>query len=221
MSEKTSTQFSMDIGSRLSLELRGIELKLNSMIIGYVKGKFVLSSIPVVPEVNRNNLFQHIYNGNDVTVRYLQEGMVLGFKSEILHFTFAPIPLLFLTYPERVETYNLRNAPRITCFFPAQTHLAGQPRSSVISNISLTGCCIYLDGATAKLQNLDIDDTVRIECPTLFGNHGTVVDCKIKRIGKQRDKLELGTKFMNIPEDLKGQLQQFLDHAVNFFDIGI
>lgn len=207
--------FNADVGAKMSMELDGLDYKLASSVVGFVKGKFLVTSIPLASGVNRQQLLQHLYNGNGVTVRYLRDGSVMGFKSVILQVLFSPFPLLFLEYPLRVESVNLRKFPRINCFFPAMAHIKEERRASFISNVSQAGCCLFIDRTVATSGLLDIDDHFGVECPTLFEVE-TAVRCKVQRLGKQRDNVELGAKFMDMTPDIKAKLDVFIRQAVSF-----
>jgi c-di-GMP-binding flagellar brake protein YcgR len=207
--------FFVDVGSKMSMELNGLDFKLTASVVGFVKSKFLVTSIPLATGLNRQHLLQHLYNGNGVTVRYLREGSVMGFKSEILQVLFSPFPLLFLEYPARVESVNLRKFPRINCFFPAMALIKEERRPSFICNVSQAGCCLFIDRAVATTGLLDIDDFFAVECPTLFDVE-TAVRCKVQRLGKQRDNVELGAKFVEMTPNTKAKLDYFIRQAVSF-----
>lgn len=82
--------------------------------------------------------------GDSVTVRYVDDGIVYGFRSEIISHVSNPVRLLFIELPKDVEALELRTTKRVdtvikTVLTKGEFRLAG-----VILNLSGGGCKIAL-----------------------------------------------------------------------------
>ena len=208
----------IDVGTRVMMELAGMKDKLQSFFVGYIKNRCVITIVPQVPEVNRPTLLENLYRGNTITLRYIHSGMVLGFTTEIMHVSFTPLPLLFVKYPEQIESYNLRKDERVGCLFPASVVHEETEFSGALSDISLSGCGIVLPVNGNQGITVEIDDTLALYCPLLFGSDQAEVPSVVKRIIKSGAKIELGLKFATIPEELRSRINEYIEQTVIFMD---
>lgn len=206
----------INVGTKILIELSGMSGRLQSSFVGYVNKRFIIVAMPIVPQLNRDLLLANIYTGNSVTVRFIQFGSVFGFESSIVHFFHTPYPLLFLQYPETIETHNLRKQPRVDCLFPVTATFNGQESSGVLSNISQSGGQIFFLNTSFEGQAINIDDPLTFKCPSLFHSPDASVSSVIKRIHKQNKKMELGLKFVDIQEDMAVQLTEYIEQTILF-----
>jgi hypothetical protein len=87
--------------------------------------------------------------GEPIIVRMVHESSVKGYQSSVQGVIDAPVRLYVISYPERVESVNLRKAERLSVFFPADVRAEVQPGAKDIVmlqgmflNISAGGCCV-------------------------------------------------------------------------------
>jgi len=217
--DKTSpAEFEVAVGVKMSLDIRGIDEKLTSVLVGYCRGKYVVSQLPSLAESNKEVLFQHLYAGNPITVRYLDAGAVFGFRCEIIKYLFSPFPLLFLTFPLRVESFNLRRHKRISCLLPVSVCVGETSYSGLMTDLSLSGCGVGLSIMRKYQPAIGVDDEVRLSCP-LFGENGdSTLNCQIKRAAADAGKLELGLKFTVLPENSRQSILSYIQSAAVILD---
>jgi hypothetical protein len=208
----------IEVGGKLMMELTGIPDKLHSFFVGYVKKRVVITMVPLVPDVNRPTLLENLYKGNSVTVRFIRQGTVLGFSTTVAHVAFTPIPLLFLEYPNTIESYNLRKDKRVVCLFPITVVLNGRDQSGALSDISKSGGSIVIPIKDDQSGDFTIDDVIHFRCPLLFGDPQAEVPGKIKRVNKNGTKVELGLKFNDIGDDLARRISEYIEQTRYFMD---
>ncbi len=208
----------IEVGGKLMMDLTGIPDKLHSFFVGYVKKRVVITMVPLVPDVNRSTLLENLYRGNSVTVRFIRQGTVLGFSTTVAHVTFTPIPLLFLEYPNTIESYNLRKDNRLVCLFPVTVVHNGREQSGALSDISKSGGSIVIPIKDDQPGDFSIDDVIHFRCPLLFGDPQAEVPGKIKRVHKNGTKVELGLKFNNIGDDLSRRISEYIEQTRYFMD---
>lgn len=208
-----TADFDMSVGIKLSMEVRGIDEKLVSPLVGFSRGKYVVTQLPSLAESNKEVLFQHLYAGNPVTVRYLEAGAVFGFRSEIIKYLFSPFPLLFLTFPVRVESFNLRRHKRISCLLPVSARIGEADYSGLMTDLSLSGCRVGLTIMRKYQPTIGVDDEVLLTCP-LFGQNGdSTLRCQIKRAASDVGKLDLGLKFTDVPDTSRQGILSYIQSA--------
>ena len=87
--------------------------------------------------------------GEPIVVRMVHESSVMGYESRVQGVIDAPVRLYVISYPERVESVNLRKAERLGVFFPADVRAEVEPGApdivmlqGMFLNISAGGCCL-------------------------------------------------------------------------------
>lgn len=207
------------VGSKILMELAGIKDKLQSFFVGYINKRCVIISFPLVPEVNRPLMLEHLYKGNMMTIRYIYSGMVLGFSTEIQHVAFTPYPLLFVRYPERIESFNLRKDERVACLFPASLTLHEVLLHGALSDISVSGCNIVLP-IDDETTSVEVGDQLALRCPLLFAADQVEIACTVKLLTKDDTKVRLGLKFTHVPADLLARIKSYIEQTLMFMDTG-
>lgn len=178
--------------ARLSLEAAA-GARLNVRLLGSVAGSYIaLRDLPA----RYGNMDFTLHYGEQVVVRYLHEGTVVGFRSYVLNMVKEPERLLFIAYPNEVQEYALRRANRIKCTLPCQLFVQGEQHAAVVADLSETGCqCVVRRlperdlGSGEALQ----DEMVEIEAPGLDGGllqlqgvvRRVVADAQFIRLGIQ------------------------------------
>ncbi len=212
---ENGVSFGLDIpvGAKLALDISGVDVKLASALVGYSKGKYVVTQLPSLVESSKDMLFQYLYSGNTVIVRYLHSGAVFGFRCVIIKYLFSPFPLFFLTFPEKVESYNLRRHKRIPCLLPVSAHIDATSISGLMTDLSLSGCGVTLTLMRKYQPAVAIDDEVQVAC-SLFGEDGQdSLNCQIKRVASDSGRIELGLKFTALPETTRKEIISYLQSA--------
>ena len=93
----------VEVGSQLVVSLEGVESRLNSTMVGWDTGKYLIITTP-----RKQGIGSKLFEGNSVIIRYIQSGIVFGFQSRILSTINNPVPLTFISYPTIVERRELR-----------------------------------------------------------------------------------------------------------------
>lgn len=211
----------IQVGTKVMMELAGMKGRLQSFFVGYITKRCIITMFPIVPEMNRSLLLEHLYKGNTMTVRYIHSGTVLGFTVPIMHVSFTPVPLLFLEYPERIESFNLRKDGRVSCLFPAYVVQDVQDAgvySGALSDISKSGCSITLPMEKNRVVSVEIDDHLTLRCPLLFASEQAEIVCMVKRINKNSTKVELGLKLIEAPDELLARITSYIEQTIVFVD---
>ncbi len=196
-------------GTKMLLEVAGYDEKLPTVCVGHVRGRFVIVQMPGHAESGRDALFQMLAPDNATIVRYLHEGTVVGFPARIIKWIQLPFPLLFLTYPARLESHDLRKHRRISCCLPGRARIRDAAAAGMILDLSLSGCqfSVLRD---EQVPAVDIDDRVGLSC-ALFGD----LACSVKRVALSGNRLEIGLKFQDMPETTRASLDAYLQTALS------
>lgn len=206
----------IEVGVRVIMEVSGYRGKLQSYFVGYIKNRCVITMIPHVSESNRSIFRENLYKGNSVTVRFIHAGTVLGFITDILHVAFTPFPILFLQYPEDIESFNLRKDSRVPCLFPVSIGLNGTELSAAMADISKAGCNVNIQSEPEDTPSLNLDDIVSLRCPLLFGDPEVCISCEIKRLDISKERNSMGLKFNNPSEEVAQAITSYIEQTILF-----
>lgn len=124
------------LNTSLMVQIEAVEGYLKSLLVGVVQDRFVVITMP------RSNLrIDHsLFLEKQIIVRYLNNGALLSFQSQILDIITKPLPLMFLSYPKVVSSQEIRRYKRVDCFLPSSAKLSGKASNGAILNISQGGC---------------------------------------------------------------------------------
>ncbi|MEL7638362.1 MAG: flagellar brake protein [Solidesulfovibrio sp.] len=201
-------------GTRMLLEVAGLEDKLTTHCVGHARGRFVIAQMPHLPETGREALYQLLYPDAAVIARYLREGTVVGFSARVIKWIQVPFPLIFLTYPGRLESHDLRRHRRVHCCLPGRATFGGSALAGMLLDLSLSGCqfSAVLDEAPPPVR---IDDTARLSCELFGADEAAGLDCLVMRVASSGRRLEVGLKFRDLPPAARDALDAYLHAALS------
>lgn len=216
MQEVDYSLLSVTNGTKISLEVTGLSDKLATGLVGFVRGKYIITLPPLVSESNKDLVYQYLYAGNTATLRYLHLGTVMGFTSEIIKYIFSPFPLFFFAYPKKIETYNLRRHKRISCLFPSIVIINKKRFPAMIIDVSVEGCSVSPIAEAGEKLQIEIEDPVVVESSAFASDEPLRMLCSVKRINSSEKKIEIGLKIHQMSEEHKVVLREYIQKAEQF-----
>lgn len=127
--------------------------------IGLIPGKSILVSMPqaVDGNINTDGLFKA---GDDVSIQVPTSSGAARFTSSVLGAATTPIPVLHLSYPDRLSYSNARKNPRVDVQLPLEiVYNSGVRCHGMFSDISISGGRIVIEHAIGKITET-IGETV-------------------------------------------------------------
>ena len=208
MQKNKNTLLLIDIGTQLKVEVAGFEGRFKCNLVGLKPNKHIIIDAP--PQ----NVSRQLQEGTNAIIRYLYFGNIFGFKSKTLKYLSAPYDLLFLTYPDKVESHNLRKNARIQCYIPATTYIQDVEVRGVIVDISVSGCQYVVNMSKFDLSDLvKINSTINLAYP-FFGATGLLtVQATILHINCNEGNLFLGMKFEDLDPEIYQSLENYIEEV--------
>lgn len=153
-----------EIGVRLGVESARMTGRLWTTLIGYRDGAYILLETPEADiPVGMVGPFQ----ADDVlTVRYVIDGMVVGFRARVIGRIHAPVSLTIVAFPRQFQTHALRQSPRLACHLPCQARVEGHELlRAMLRDVSDHGCQVRvaLDDLPEGLKELAADSPIELE----------------------------------------------------------
>jgi c-di-GMP-binding flagellar brake protein YcgR len=212
---ETHRAIGVEWGMQIQLRFRSFPESHRSILVGMNRGQYLICSMPRIP-----GIWVALQRHDEVTVRYLQRGVVYGFKSVLLNMIDEPFRLLFLSYPEDIETVNLRRCERIRCLVPATARKDDATYSGVLLDVSLTGCCFAFDPPSDGSEaEIGAGEEIGVSFQLSGLRENRLLDVDVVSVRKQGGKIVLGGSFKNLKDDMLAAVKTHLETVEGFADI--
>ncbi|MBF0225887.1 MAG: flagellar brake protein [Desulfobacterales bacterium] len=187
----------IDIGTKLHLEIEGIEFPVSSFFIGMVSNEYIIVASPSKFNMVKDKCFP----GNMFIVKFLYAGIVYAFQTKLIDCITQSIRVVVLEYPKLIQSHQLRNLKRNTAFIPAKIENKKEITTGVIVDVNKKGCCCMLNGQQTGRKPLYKFDliTLRPQFPGVDGERQ--IDGKIKNVSKKGNELFVGIEFSNVSDE--------------------
>jgi c-di-GMP-binding flagellar brake protein YcgR len=212
--------FLLPVGTRLQIEIGGIDIKLESFVVGLLPDDAIIIKHPFTGSLG--SIAHKLFKGNKVTVRYIHGGSVFAFQSEVLGVTNDPFRLIFIAYPSLIARHRLRKNSRVQCYLPAEMFLKNKNDKEIISDVgyngivsdlSIQGCCFGMIKSVTNQAppHIRIEGlvTVRIQLPGIETR--IELNGSVRRSELDANKMNIGIQFKEIDEDIK---RRIADHIL-------
>ncbi len=178
-------------GDNVLIEIPHLKTRLKVKYIGWVRERFMLTTTHL-----NSNIKQILINKPYVTVIFLADGKIYSGNTQVVHYQFRPIEIIFLAEPEKFDVMNLRKADRISSLLPAKIFDKGkkQKYDGVIVDISVGGCAFVIDDPENS-KKLKTGEEVIVEFNLPNIDKALSIPSIIKRIFSKQDKVGFGIAF--------------------------
>ena len=198
-------------GTPCIVEPQGVGERFKSVFVGWESGRFCILRPPNSPA-----LLETLYGEKPCIVRYLDcQGVLCGFRTEVQALVNRPHRLLFLDYPESVETLSVRKENRVDCFLPAAVVAGDASLSGHIVNISAGGFRFSkreemgdkgfktLEGKPVQCKFTLIDEPVR----------ELELNGEVRSVSFVEGKVILKGEFINLGNEVHNTLDTFVSEV--------
>jgi hypothetical protein len=181
----------MMIGSLLRIQFEGIGSS-RSYLIGMDPGHFLIVQAPPLPDIASKR-----YEKNHLVVSYLFSGRVYAFRCTLLGLVKELYRFLILSYPDAIETINLRKHERISCIIAAEVSVKGQAYRGIVSDISKGGCSFEFDRTERQaFPDLKVQDEIVISMHLPEKTEETVFNTVVRVIREDQKTMTSGLQFI-------------------------
>ena len=198
------TRFSMEIGSTIQVQLSEKSERIKAKFIGMDPGAYLIISVPNIAELK-----EQIFRGREVVLRYITGGTIFGFESNVIALNLQPVRLLFLTYPKRIQSCEIRKYSRFDCTYYSQVVISGVNCRGIITNISMGGCQFVMDQPGEQgTSEVKVQDSVNLSFQPPGGKPIESVSGEVRSIKLSDNHVEIGIRFLDLQDDVKDVLTE-------------
>ena len=200
------------VGTQLQIEIEGVSLRFKSTLIGMVFNKCLIMDAPFA-----NTIKTKLFQGNKIVVRFMYEGTVFGFESELMQAISDPIKAIFVSYPKIIARHELRSQKRIESFLPSELMIKNKMHRGVILDISEKGCrCLIKASEGEKLPSITLDEQIVVKFQLPGVEDKMAISGIVKNLQRDDKELHLGIKFDKIPHLVQTKINQYVSSVEAF-----
>lgn len=192
-----------EVGMVLSIEAY-YKTHLKTNVLGWKNKAFVMSEALYL-----NGKPAAMGSNDQCKVRFLKDGSAYGFAAKVITVQFFPHPLMFISYPDKIECVKIRVAPRFKTNLPV-TFLDESGAvicEAVMLDISEKGCELKVPVLKERELAPEAGYFIKFKLMDKELNIG----CSVKKMVQDSDAYNLGMELVNVPPHNKETLNMFLD----------
>lgn len=199
------------IGTELLLELLDLKLKMRGELVGGEHRRYLIVKLPD----EDLGFSAESLKGSKMIIRYLFKGSIYGFKSEVVNTLASPSRLAFVSYPEKVEEFKVRNTPRYECILPGSAELGSEAIEIVFIDISLKGGRAIINTGELRdrdkaLGALDIGKELAVSVQLPGAEERLRFQCEVKNLSRDSERVVVGLLFKESDGKAESKLSTFL-----------
>ena len=154
---KRKEKLAIALGSELNMQVEGMEEKFKSILVGIEAPTYLMVRMQIPTKFR-----SQIDKGTTFMIRYVYMGNLYGFKTKSLGSVNKPYKVAFLSYPEKVESLNIRKAQRVSCYIPATLDLNDGQFRGLALEISKSGTRFSINTNQEIINSVKIHDYVKL-----------------------------------------------------------
>lgn len=203
---------SIEHGIKLSIEFKGLEARITSKVVGVEEDDYIILKMP--PGHTLGEAVHKLYTNSIFVARFMNKGTIYGFQSSIIKVLTDPKKVIFIEYPKKIETHDMRSSKRVDCYLPATIESEKGKMVGNIVDLSKSGCLVIIDAAKviiSMVMQTDIEVNISFHIPGV--EELIVASAQQKSIRKDSKNVSIGLSFDNLDIELQTKLDNFLAHA--------
>ncbi len=210
LQRRSGEELDMHPGDTLLIEPHESGVRFKTPLVGLLRPEYLAVKLPV-----KRSLIDLLTPKRVSTIRFMNsEGQIYGFESAVINVAVRPFPLLFLSYPEKLDVLNLRRYERADCFSPGALYVgeeSAEKLPGMLVNISKGGCSFscageYAAKAARVAENLPVTMRSSLPAPAV----DLVLRGQIKRVETLKERTLLGLAFETPSEETQTAIERYI-----------
>jgi hypothetical protein len=195
-------------GQQVSITFGNEEKQYFCFCWGVCRDRFFMTQIPADSDIQGK-----LAVGAQAIVRFVESGMVCGFKTHVNKALTHPFKLIFFDYPKSIDAVNLRHSKRVPIFLNATIQWKGEDYEGAIRDLSEGGCFFEMNyWQDEAFDDMEVGSTFPIRF-TIHGDEAeTELEGKAVRVVRDQDDLRLGIAFTAGRQKATSKIANFISY---------
>lgn len=201
----------LNLGATLTMRLMCVNMKYEAKVVGVEPYGYIVVQARL-PQDTLTRLAQN----NQLVAQVVSDGVVYGFRSQVINRVTKPAPIFFLSYPDSVERLVLRSDERVTVSLPGHIHGKYGDHDVMIVDMTNSGCRL-----TAKT---DMKSPLREAQPgeeilltTILGQGDKLMAPIIaRRVEAQHGMIFLGCQFRELSAEKAKLISDYVQRIASY-----
>lgn len=203
--------FIIKLGTQVRIEIGGVAARLKGTLVGIEEGDYLIIKV-------HNAIFagieDRLFQGNQIIVRYIDDGTVSGFSSKLIKALLTPIKLLYIEHPKTIENFDHRSQERVDCYLPASITIGDEERQGAIVDISEGGCCYLIRPRNGeRLLSIQIGDDITMRCQFPGIEREQRISGNVRSFSIDMQETALRIEFHEIAPELQHTIAHYISAA--------
>lgn len=211
----------LQMGSILSMESEDGEFQFKVCLVGVEKHHSVITTLPARSSLPKNASYESVFReGRTLELKTIHEGQVVAFESRTSGF--YEDRLFIGTFPEMIETRQLRRDTRFPCALSCDVRFSDKVSYGVITNISNGGCQLTVKGdgeSTFVADTMERQQPIGLDVFFPYSDNAVMLTVNVKSSNREVDgDWKVGAEFSENFESVRLYLESLqLDSIAPFF----
>ncbi len=184
-------------------EMGSQKIRCRTKVIGVKAERFLILDMPLY-----DGTAAFTVSGGPCIIRFVDQGRVIGFTSQVIQIHYDPSAMLFVAWPHELEEVTLREAPRLLTAIPATIQaesLGPGPIPGTMVDLSEGGAQIVTRAQPAKEDHL----TLAFGLPS-GRSYGDVPAQVVSASAGDGEQVRLGVRFVETPPELAEEIKNLI-----------
>lgn len=191
--------FIVGLELHLDVHFKGKQIRCRTVVHGWYYDEYFIIEAPAI-----NGQEIYVNNNDNITVRFILNGVVYGFNTNLLRKVLAPTRLWLMAYPNILETRTLRRYTRLQSLIPVKIK-EGQ-MEAIIIDLSLGGAMLDCTGCTG----IPTEEQLTLSFILPNGNDVSDLKADIKSIKSNSQGRTIGLEFLHASPDKIQLIDDFI-----------
>lgn len=193
-------------GQQVSITLGQEDRQYFCTCLGVNRDRFIMTQTPLDPDIQNK-----LATGQPAVVRFVESGMVCGFKTRINKAINFPFRLVFYDYPDCLEVINLRNAKRVSLYLQADIQWHGEEYAGTIKDLSEGGCFFVMKyWQDEAFSDLGMESSFPIKFKIQEDKTPIELKARIVRMNKDKEEFRMGLAFADGQKEATSRIRDFV-----------
>lgn len=211
-------RITLDIGTKVHLEIEGVAIPLASYLVGMDTEHYLIIKTPRPYPTIKSKL----YEGNPCIVKYLFQDTVFAFQTRIVGSLTTPDRLIFLEYPRIFQHLDLRDFQRIECVIPTKIKVNKEEKEGSLVDVSAQGCRVQIPIYPGdRMPVAAINEGVCLAAQFPDGDGELEIRARVRNVRKSRHEIVLGVVYQDLSAAARETITRYLTRVEQLFPVDL